>query len=282
MVLWSDRESMLTRRQSAFRSSLLNAWCIIQESSDSVTVPLLGKSDMSAFNAAPTQTGGTDPMLPQTALPQTAATRPTFQPQLLIKTPRTTPRFPSSRSSAAPTSNAADATGASNLEPFGSSALDPTLQYNIAPPHAAAAECSDAADGSLEQQDTFTTHSGSGVAVARTFTFAPGAFSELDGPKPSEDEDAKSSHTVDTSVLGEGVASSVVMSRDDASRRSPDQYPVTPRSPHSPRSPQDVMGEEDTEHEQGLDDDRSTMISQPTDTQSMKSYYRVFGNRCVR
>lgn len=189
--------------------------------------------------------------------------RHTFRPDLRIKTtPRSSRVTP--RSSVAPTPPT-DTTDANSLEAFGSRALTavgPQQSDGAAEPSTANPSAATETDNTTEQQDTGTAQTHCSVAVAQTFTFSPGAFSGTDAPKVLEDEGSKSTHTCDTSQLGDSSAVS-----------SPGQYPATPRTPRT------IRGDEDNDHEPGHDDDRSTMISQPTDTQSIKSYYRVFGNR---
>ena len=250
----------------------------MQGSQESVTAPLLG-GEQSAFYTARSH----EPLQPQTQT-QPPPPRHTFQPQLRINTTlRSTPRSkPGGPAGAAPDPSA-DGTSCAqehSLEAFGSRALEPLLQpeespeASLAQPSSTgenAGENANAAGQQQQQQQQQRRGEGAAaaVAVAKTFSLSPGAFSAIDAPKVLEeedndnDDDNQSTNTRDTSML-EDV--SVVMSAD--------QYPATPRTPGSPR------GGGEQEQEQGLDDDRSIMNSQPTDTQSMKSYYRVFGNRC--
>jgi hypothetical protein len=252
----------------------------VQDSQESVAVPLLGKTGMSVFVSPSLHGAGAGATSHEVLPSQTVTPRHTFQPHLRIKTSRATSRVTSRSVAAAAATTATDAdntnpSGINNnkKEAFGSRALAHQSGGESEP---VAAEPSSATlENSIERLDSCTAHSESGLKAKRMFTFSPGEFSGWYGPENFPDDDGKSTtHTRDTSLLGDLSPDGSPGSRS----RSPEQYPATPRSP---RTPQDMIGEEDDDrdHENGMDDDRFTMISQPTDTQSTKSYYRVFGNR---
>jgi hypothetical protein len=268
-----------SRMQPNALSSSGSEWVLcLQDSQESIAVPLLGKNDVSVFNIPPVQNTASGPASHDVLPSNSAIPRNTFQPHLRVKTPtpKTGSRVTSRASVSAGTTDPDNSRDYSNTpEAFGSHA--PVLEVahqSGGPPEPATADSSCAAlENGTGKPDMDTAQGGGITAEQRTVTLSPSAFLALDGSqKEPKDESNSSTHTRDTSLLGD-------MSPDVSPRtvsRSADQYPATPRSP---RTPQDMPGDDDNDNETGMDDDRYTMVSHPTDTQSMKSYYRVFGNR---
>lgn len=298
--------------------AVLNAWCIVQESQDSVTVRLLGMSDVH------------EPLLPQTDLAQKLA-----QPHLtrIKTTPRSTPRVSSrSLASTQDTTDAAAAVGeniarvsaSGSLAAFGSVALPASQVPCDTSPSTDQNQAN--LEGQGQHSDTHKHSSGaashsppphrrerSSGAAARMHASqapSPGDAGASDsntrlqtGASPAPGSRAKGAtvggsahayandavrpsppamHTLSCAAEGSTALSDEPAADRDESPRSHAQYPATPRTPKSTRGgPGDDQQDDQNDRETGIEDDRSTMISQPTDTQSMKSYYRLFSNRYV-